>query len=351
MTPLPEASKSMGVAAQALLTLALLCWIAMLGSIASWIGKAPTPGRETDRIVLQAYSAGAALLLWIFLAALLLVGSSKQVIPGTVGAIAWIAIPLSGAGALAAIAVLYDPQRRWPLILPAVVPLLIAAYVVYTFFPSVQTIPTSTVGLAMWGVVAALSVSIVPTAAAFVEAHGDRSVRAEPGPELDRFNAEQRDRARADALAELSKMDEETKLYEVVRWMRPNSPVRQEALEFTRHLPNRQTEMIQMLVNLGSEPLVFIADIDIQPTPELCNAARYWLHKAVVQRQQMFHSGPEPFVGIEFEEGLSGIGWISANCGCEKELDEIEAYARSQDQNAPPVQTFLAGLAAIRAKK
>jgi hypothetical protein len=38
--------------------------------------------------------------------------------------------------------------------------------------------------------------------------------------------------------------------------------------------------MIQMLVNLESEPLVFIADIDIQPRPELCDAARYWLHKA-----------------------------------------------------------------------
>jgi hypothetical protein len=334
-----------------LLTLAFLCWVAMLGSIASWIGKAPTPGRETDRAVLQAYSAGAAVLLWIFLAGLLLVGSSKQVIPGAVGAISWIAIPLSGAGALAAIAVLYDPQRRWPLILPAVVPLLIGGYVVYAFLPSVQTISIPSAGMAMWGVVAVLSASIVPTTRGFLEAHGGRSVRAEPGPELDRFHADERARARADGLAELSKMDEETKLYEVTRWMRPNSPVRQEALEFARHLPDRQADMIRMLLNLGSEPLLFLADIDIKPTPELCDAARYWLHKSVVQRQQMFHSGPEPFVGIEFEEGLAGIGWISTNCGCEKELDEIEAYARSQDQNAPAVQKFLAGLADIRAKK
>jgi len=351
MTPLPDARKSMGVSGQALLALAFLCWIALLGSIASWIGKAPSPGREADRVVQQTYSAGAAVLLWIFLAALLLVGSSKHVIPETVGAIAWIVIPLSALAALAAIAVLYDSHRHWPLFLPAVVPLLIACYVVYAFFPSVQTISTSTVGLALWGAVAVLSASIVPTTTAFLEAHRSDSVRAEPGPELDRFNAEQRDRARADGLAELSKMDEETQLYEVVRWMRPNSPVRQEALEFTRRLPNRQAEMIQMLVSLGSEPLVFIADIDIHPSPELCDAARYWLHKAVVQRLQMFRSGPEPFVGVEFEGGLSGIGWISANCGCEKELDEIEAYARSQDQNAPAVQKFLTGLATIREKK
>ena len=347
----PETGKSIGIAGLALLTLVFFGWIAMLGSIASWIGKAPVPGRESERVVLQAYSGGAAVLLWIFLAALFLVGSSKHVIPGTVGAIAWIAIPLSGAGALAAIGVLYDPQRHWPFILPALLPLLIAGYVVFAFFPSLQTIPTTTAGRVMWGAVAVLSVSIVPTASAFLNAHGNRAVRAESGPELDKFMAQERDRSRAQALAELGKMDEETKLYEVVSMMRPNSPVRPEAIEFARHLPNRQAEMIQMLVNLGSEPLLFIADIDIKPTPELCDAARYWLHKAVVQRQQMFHSGPEPFVGIEFEEGLSGIGWISANCGCDKELDEIEIYARSQDQNAPPVQKFLAGLAAIRAKK
>src|SRR5215469_3681004 len=146
MIPLPDAGKSMGVAGQVLLALAFLCWIAMLGSMVSWmvswIGKAPMPGRETDRIVLQTYSAGAAVLLWIFLAALLLVGSSKNVIPGTVGATAWFAIPLSGLGALAAIGVLYDPQRHWPLILPAVLPVLIAGYIVYAFFPPLQTIST-----------------------------------------------------------------------------------------------------------------------------------------------------------------------------------------------------------------
>ena len=341
----------MGFAAQAILALAFLCWIAMLGSIANWIGKAPTPGRETDRVVLQAYSAGAAVLLWILLAALLLVGSSKQVIPVSVGAIAWIAIPLSGLAALAAIAVLYDPPRRWPLILPVVLPLLIAGYVIYAFLPSVQTVSTSAAGLAMWGIVAVLSVSIVPTAAAFLKVHGGGSVRAEPGPELDRFMASERDRARAGALSELSKMDDETKLYEVKTMLRANSPVRQEAIEFARHLPNRQAEMVRMLANSESEPLVFLADIDIQPTPELCGAARNWLHQAVVQRRRMFHSGPEPFVGSEFEEGLNGIAWISANCGCEKELDEIQAYAQSQDQNAPAVQKFLAALAAIRKKK
>jgi hypothetical protein len=264
---------------------------------------------------------------------------------------AWIGIPLSGLGALASIALLYDAQRRWPLVVPAFVPLLIGGYVVYAFLPALRTVSISSAGMAMWGVVALLSLPPVPVAMKFLEAQGGGSVRAEPGPELDRFTAREHERARADGLSQLSKMDDETKLYEVTSWMRPNSPVRQEAVEFARHLPNRQADMIQMLLNLQSDPLVYLPDLDLQPTPELCNAARYWLHKAVVQRQQMFHDGPQRFVGMEFEEGLAGIRWISAHCGCEKELDEIEAYARAQDQTAPDVQKFLAGLAEIREKK
>jgi hypothetical protein len=337
----------MGMAGQVLLVLAFLCWAGMLISIFGWIGRVPTPGRETGRVVQQAYSGGAAVLLWIFLAALVLVGSSKQVVPSFVGALAWIALPLSGAGVLAAIGVLYEPQRHWPVLLPALSPLLIAGYVAYAFFP-LQTVSPTAAGLAVWGIVSALSLSIAPTAAAVMAAHGGQSVSAEPGPELDRFMAKEAERARAQGLDELRQMDDETKLYEVEKWMRPNSPVREEALDIARKLPHRQANLIQMLYGRDSRALWLIDQIDVKPTPELCQAARAWLRNAIQDRRQMFHSGPEPFVGAEFEEGLAGIAWISTNCGCRVELDELDAYARVQDQNAPEVKQFLQALTAIR---
>jgi len=42
---------------------------------------------------------------------------------------------------------------------------------------------------------------------------------------------------------------------------------------------------------------------------------------------------------------------MAGNCGREKELAELEAYARSQRQDAPAVQKFLAVLAAMRETK
>jgi hypothetical protein len=76
-----------------------------------------------------------------------------------------------------------------------------------------------------------------------------------------------------------------------------------------------------------------------------------YLHQAVREREAQPHSTPSSFVGAEFEEGLHGIAWISKNCGCKAELAEIEAYARAQQQDAPEVRKFLAGLAAIQEQK
>lgn len=352
MTPIPGSAKSMGTAAPVLLTLAVLCWLGMLGSIAKWIGKPPVIGRETDRMILQAYSGVFALLLWILLAGLLLVANSKQVMPAGVGAIAWLLHPLSGVAALIAIVVLYDPQRYWPAIIPATTPVLIAGYVLHTFSPSVQPAPIAKAGFAMWALVGALSVSIVPEAIRFRAAHRDTgSIEAKPGPEMDRWVATERERRRAEGLAELQKSDGETRLYELDHLIRSDSPVLQETLEFMRHLPNRQADVIQMLRGMDSRPVRYLADIDLRPTEELCNATRQWLHEAVRHREQTSRSGPESFVGAEFEEGLNGIAWIANNCGCDKELAELEAYARGQQQDAPAVQKFLAALAVMREKK
>jgi hypothetical protein len=350
---MPEPAKSIGVSEPVFLVLLLLCWILMMVSISGWIGKTPVPGRETDRMMAQAYSAGLALLIWIFLAALLLIASSKSFLPSSLGLAAWIVIPLSGLAALVAIAVLYKPQfLHWPVIIPAVAPILIAAYILYAALPSIQSIPLEKAGFIVFAIVVAMSVSIVPTAVQFAHDNlDDGSIDATPGPKLDEWMAKQKARELADSLAELRKFDEETKIYEVERYARPKSPVRKEALEVMRHITNRQADVILQLQGLNSSMLYLLPDIDLQPTPELCTAVRAYLHQAVQQRLTGSSPTGNSFVGSEFEDSVEGIHWVSKNCGCDAQLAEIEAYARSQDQSAPSVQKFLEALSAIKEDK
>ncbi len=347
MTSMPDTAKSMGSAAPAVLALLLFCWVSMLWTARSWIGKSPVPGRTTDRIISQAYSGVLAVLVWIFLAALLVIANSKQVVPPWFGAIAWVALPISCAAALAAGAVLYNPERRWPIVIPAVVPVLIAGYVVMAFLAA----PQASAGFAMWGAVLLLSVSIVPEAIRFAQTYlDDGSIDATPGPKLEKWMAEQRAARRARELEELGKTDDETRLYELESHIRPDSPVLKEALEVMSHLPLRQSDAILLLETQSSYILHFLGDIDLQPTPQLCTAARNYLSQAVRERQTLPDSLPSSYVGMEFTEGIESIRWIAKNCGCNAQLDQMEAYARAQQQDSPEVQKFLASLASIRAE-
>jgi hypothetical protein len=319
--------------------------------MATWIGRAPAAGRETDRIVSQTYSGGFALLVWIFLAALLLIASSKEVMPLQAALLAWFVHPLSCAAALGAIAALYNSQRYWPAAIPALMPLLIAGYVVYAFFPSFQTIPITTAGFAMWAVVLVLSLAVAPAAIAVLSRSRSGSIEAKPGPEMDRFMDEQRRRYRDEVLDKLRQSDDETRLFELTNLIQPDNPALQQVLDFIHQLPTRQADAVMMLENQQDDILRVLAEINVEPTPRLCAAARSCLHEAVLHRRTGFGPGPNPFVGAEFDRGIPGIRWIAKNCGCKAELDEMEAYARDQVQDAPEVQKFLAALAEIKEQK
>jgi hypothetical protein len=347
----PESSKSIGTAVPVFLVLTLVAWLYMLRTISLWIGRAPVPGRESDRMMAQLFSGILALLVWIFLAALLLIVSSKQAEPPQIGAIAWLAHPISLAGAIAAIVILYNPATRWPVVIPAIAPLLIGGYILYALFPSVQKIPVANVGYVVWAMTTALSISVAPSTIHFARnALDDGSIDATPGPKLDAWMAKQREDRRQRGLEELRKSDDETKLYELEHLIRPDSPVLKEALEFMRHQPNRQAEAVLMLQGQDSRILHFLGDIDLQPTAEMCNAARGYLRQALRERQRN-STEPSPYIGAEFTEGIESITWISKHCGCDAELAAIEAYARAQQQEAPDVQKFLQALTAIKQAK
>jgi hypothetical protein len=351
MMSLPESAKTMGASVPTFLVLLAVCWLGMIGTMATWIGRTPVPGRETDRMISQAYSGGFALLVWIFLAALLLIASSKEVMPVQLGVLAWFVHPVSCAASLAAIAVLFKPERYWPAAIPVLMPLLIAGYVLYTFFPTVSTISVAQAGFAMWAVVSVLSLAVVPAAVALLPARGEGSVEDKPGPELDRFRERERQRYRDDVLDKLRQSDDETRLYELTNLIQPDNPALQEVLDFIRKLPGRQADAVMMLESQQDDILRVLADIDLQPTPQLCTAARGCLHRMVLHRQESLTQGPNSFVGMEFEKGVNGIRWIAKNCGCKAELAEMEAYARQQQQDAPDVQKFLAALAEIKEQK
>jgi hypothetical protein len=315
----------------------------MLRSFTFWVGKGYAGTGDSDKIAAQAWSAGGVLVVWIALGALLLIAGSRGALPGPIGVAIWVAHLASLGGSLLAVFLLNKPELRWPLAGPVGAPLLIAAYVVW-----VSIAPRVTPGIPDWSICAAiviLSLPAVPPALQMIGA-GDGSIDATPGPKLDAWMAKQREARRVRELDELSKIDEDTTLSELESHVRPDSPVLQEALEAMRKLPNRQDEAVQLLRGKSSFILHFLGDINVEPTPELCEAARYYLRE---QAKPYRKDPPEYVLYNTLTEGVASIRWISEHCECDPELAEVEKTARASSSN-PEAEKFIAAVVDMREK-
>ena len=335
------APKPLGVALPVFLALTLLAWLWVLRSFTAWVGKGYAGTGDSNKIAAQAWSAAGVLAVWILLGALLLIAGSKDALPGPMGIAIWVVHLASLAGSLLAVFLLNKPQLRWPLVGPVGAPLLIAAYVVW-----VCVAPRLTPGIADWSVCAAILVLSLPAVLPALQmiGEGDGSIEATPGPKLDAWMAKQREARRLRELDELSKIDDETTLSELQSHVQPDSPVLKEALEAMRKLPNRQADAIQLLRGKSSFILHFLGDIDLEPTPELCEAAKYYLR----EEAKPYRQDPLEYVLYSaLTEGVASIRWISEHCDCDAELAEVEKTARASGGN-PETGKFIEAIVEMR---
>jgi hypothetical protein len=109
------------------------------------------------------------LLLWITLAILVALGAIWGRLPRIAGVAAIVLLPVSAGGALKA-ADLYDQQGGWPILVPALLPLLIAAYALWARLPVLNArLPPLLTSLAVGGAIIALT--ILPIAVKILSTH------------------------------------------------------------------------------------------------------------------------------------------------------------------------------------
>lgn len=145
----------MTIVAFILLGLAAVLWFGMLGD-ATTMRRSDHATRGLSELLAMAL----AVLVWILLAVVLLVGGARTPMPGGLTAAAILLVPASGASAIAAIRVLaWDGARhlRWVVLTPAAAPLLMAGQAVCMLVPDLFAGMAGFAGV-VWGGVAAVSV-------------------------------------------------------------------------------------------------------------------------------------------------------------------------------------------------
>src|SRR5258708_4469432 len=113
----------------------------------------------------QLYALIAGVPLWIVLGGLLLIGAIKGEMPRWAAIGAGVLYPLSGVAAFAAGALSYSYPGGWAVLVPAVLPPLIALYAMWARLPALHAVlrPDAT-SAALFGAIAAVTLATVPLA-------------------------------------------------------------------------------------------------------------------------------------------------------------------------------------------
>jgi hypothetical protein len=305
-----------------LLVLASMLYALMLANLTDSSGT-DAAGRGLN----QAFAALVGLLLWSVLAILLVVAAVKGAMPPA-GLAAILLLPASAVGAVVA-AGLVEREPGWPIVVPALLPPLIAAYAVWARLPQLHArlkpLPTS---LAIGAAIVALS------AAPFIA----RSIAERPDPARDaRLAAEYQARQ-----AEEQRQMKEAQEREAAKFaaLGPDSSMAdylafaygdhsREVRVGIRKVKSRQADAVALLQQGKLGSLVSLLEFDVEATPALCRAFGDALAGAA--------RGVDPKVrsdyltaAIDLEWQLPNMQWlVGEHCDLKESLALLEKNVRA----------------------
>jgi hypothetical protein len=289
-----------------------LVWAAELSLVANLSGS-----DAAGNGLAQAFAAMAILLLWGLLAALLIDVGVRGGLSSTSILASVVLLPASGYAALLVADLLarpYEPPFYWPILVPALAPLIVVAFSVWALVPSLRAIlpaPAAT-GVA-WGAVLALSLSV--------------------GAMIHIRNAA--DQREADALAkwavDFAALPRDAPLWNWTPFLGQADESREDSvLNGVRDLPRRQSEA-EIMLDRGDFPLLYLGRFDLDPTPSLCETARRMLARRVQPLiPKTPNSRPHAQVAREVAGAATAMEWlVGYGCSCDAESNAWEAMANA----------------------
>ena len=289
------------------------------------------------------YAVIGIAILWIMLAILLGLGAAKGRMPSWAGIAALVLHPVSLVAVGATVDLLSSPGFDWALIVPGVLPPLIAAYALWARLPGLHgLLPKTATSGAVFAAV--LVLSAVPWIALSQRSSERAEVRAQQQQLPVISDEERRAQATRDWQARFEGLTPDSSLGDYLDYIKPGSPFRQRALEEARLVTDRQ-EQAEKLIRDGM--LVWLGDLwqlDIAPTPSLCDA-----FAARLQKEAEEDRGKGSYwVVVEYLEiHLENLKWLaSAHCDLKDAIAAVETTARGYPET-PQRDRFLAALAQL----
>jgi hypothetical protein len=285
--------------------------------------------------------------LWAWVSGLLLMAGGQGIMPAWVGIAAVILVPASAASAFGGLYLSSQLAIRWPMNVAMSVPVLMAGYVVLLYLPSLRVAAISpVVSGAVWGAVLILSVLVWPTVSRRVRENDGRRIanQKESAAIMEKRN----DAKRAENLEKVKAMRPDQPLRDWFSLVEPDSGVRPEALEALKTVDRRQSD-VQEGLNDGFQAFMeLVPDLDLNYTPELCQAAQVFLRKTA-DGIRIKDSDPHPYQTNKYmESSLRAVRWFTTHgCNCSDGIAAIETCVRAY-VDTPDRRQMLALLASLK---
>lgn len=333
----------------ALLVLTILCWLGQLVYLSAVVGKVVLG----DAVVGQAYAWIAAILLasfaWLWIGGLLLKAATENQMPGWAN-ISAVVLYIGGAAAgMAAYYLMQDPKWVWPVIIPMLLPPILAFYVFALYNPSLRPFFSTTGSVAVWVTVLVLIISPYPSLLRKLAA--DQARHIENDRTTEEWKVQERARNRAYNLVRLEAMTDDHPVMDWYNLLDDESGVSAEAFERLRRIERRQHDIEDMLPWGILRAMTLLPQLDLKATPELCEAAKQFMLKSGKESRVREKQAPRAYVaGGTLEQSLPAIRWLIAHgCNCDEGIAAMEASVLSH-LDSPDRKAALATIAELRTK-
>jgi hypothetical protein len=278
---------------------ALLLWVYDLALLGSLTGSDPAGNSMT-----QGFAALAMILLWVLLGVFTLIAAIGGQMPPLSLVAAVLLIPASGIAAGAASELLARPQAPpflWPMLIPAIVPPLVLGFGLWALLPPLRAaLPAGLSSGAVWGIVLAASLAVVPM----------RQSRQE-------FNAREA-AAAAEVAARLAAVPADAPVWALLPYLkeRGTGALDETVLQRIQHLATRQND-IETMLDRGDFPFakLNLATLDLDPTPALCDKAHGLLDRRAAALAAAPAAASYRSIALEADGAISALEWL-VGYGC-----------------------------------
>jgi hypothetical protein len=293
----PRAPQMAFIGALPLLGLACLLYLAMMHVIAPSHARELIQGGEpASNAIQEAFDelirGVLILLLWIVLAILLFLRGKGQKMPPQALVAAAILLPLSGVAAIYATD-LYASYAGWAIVVPALLPPLIALYAMWMRLPVLHAaLPAKIINAATWGAILVLTIAPLRLSVidkriyaageserqrqreAYLAANERQAQRNEQNREREKTDAREPAIARFQALTSDSSLSDYLDALDSYTYYAPDEAGHDETPAKGRRIKSRQADAVALLKEGRIRRMEELWNLDIEATPAVCAAYR-----------------------------------------------------------------------------